>query len=184
MAGTTPTQSIRFAELADVESHTVLANLADDVATQLDAADVARTHGLKTPVAKAERNAALNIPVSTITTVPMDQIDGDTHGMINLGSFPNRITVSASAGAGLYQIEAFGVTVDTTGWTRGTIHIRKNGAAFYSKSLFKPVSFVGLNTEITVNLAVADYIEIAVEHEGGGTTQWLGGGFSLMKVSD
>lgn len=181
MASTTPTQSLRFAEVPDILSHTVLANLADDVATQLDAADLARTHALKTPYANVDRNAVLNVPVTTVTTIPWDSINTDTHSMVNLGLQPTRITVGATAGAGLYHVVVT-VQVDTTGWTRGDISLRKNNVQFVSRDLYQPVNQMAIETE--VSMALTDYIECHVYHEGGGTTTLFSANIRMQKVSD
>jgi hypothetical protein len=181
MSGTTPTQSIRFAEIPDVLSHTVLANLADDVATQLDAADTARTHALKTPFVNIDRNATVNVPVTTVTTISWDSLITDTHAQVNLGTNPTRITCSATAGAGLYQV-VVNVTVDTTGWTRGDIAFRKNNTIFTSRDFYQPVNQMSFET--IVALAVNDYIEAHVYHEGGGTTTLFGANIRMQKVSD
>jgi hypothetical protein len=182
MANTTPTQSIRYAEVPDVLTHTALANLADDVATQLDAADTARTHALKTPYANIDRNATLALPVTTVVTIPWDSLVTDTHGMVNLGLNPTRITVSASAGAGLYQVIVGNTSLDTTGWTRGDISFRKNGTQFVSKDFFQPIN--AMNFETIVSMAVADYIECHIWHEGGGTTTLFSANIRMQKVSD
>jgi hypothetical protein len=181
MAGTTPTQSIRYGELPDVLSHTVLANLADDVATQLDAADLARTHALKTPYANVDRNAIDTVPVSTVKTITWDSLVTDTHGMVNLGLQPTRLTCSASSGAGLYHV-VVNATVDTTAWTRGNIAFRKNTVMFVSRDFYQPVN--QLSFETVVALAVTDFIECHVFHEGGGTTSLFGANIRIQKVSD
>jgi hypothetical protein len=181
MASTTPTQSLRFAQVGDVLTYTALANLADDVATQLDAADVARTHALKTPYANVDRNATINVPVTTVTTITWDSLVTDTHSMINLGTQPTRMTVSASGGAGLYHVVIQAV-VDVTGWTRGDISLRKNGTQFISRDYYHPINQMSIET--VVNLAVADYIECHVYHEGGGTTTLFSANGRIQKVSD
>lgn len=180
MSGTTPTQSIRYGEVTDVLTHTVLANLADDVAAQVDAADIARTAALKTAYANVDRNASLAIPVSTVTTITWDSLVTDTHSMINLGTVPTRMTVSASGGAGLYQV-AVQASIDGTGWSRGDISLRKNGTQFVSRDFYGPQS--SMQIETIVSLAVGDYIECHVYHEGGGTTNLFGADGRIQKVS-
>lgn len=185
MGGVTDTQSLRYGYVTDVITHAMVANLADDIAAQLDAADIARTKALKRPEARAQRSATLSIPVNTITPIPFDTIAYDTHGMIDLVGQPNRVTVVSAAGIGVYWARAQ-VSVDTTGWTKGDILLYKNGAFGGQKTSWGPQSFNGgPSGEFIVPMtAVGDYFEIRLYHEGGGTTTLFDTQFWVRKVSE
>lgn len=184
MAGVTDTQSIRFGQVSDVVTHTMVANEADDIAVQLDAADLARTHALKRPQAYVSRSASFNLPVSTITVVTFDVINWDTHSMVNLATFPQRVTVGATAGTGIYHCYVR-ATPDTTSWTKGDVILQKNGAFHMQKTAWQPVSFSTIAAEFFVNMALTtDYLSVAMYHEGGGTTAVSGVEFYVQKISD
>ena len=170
MAGITDTQSIRYGHVTDVISHTMLRNEADDIAAQLDAADVAATAALKLPAAIVRRGATLAVPVSSLTAVPFDDEQQDTHAMVDLATQPTRITAGATAGAGLYMV-AWQVQWDTTGWMRGDVVVNKNGAYYARQTLYTPQSFDVFSGCLEIHLGtVGDYVSFSVFHEGGGTT--------------
>lgn len=169
MAGVTDTQSIRFGQDTDVIDHTLLKNLADDVAVQLDAADVARTAALKRPAVFLQRLAVLALPAAASTVVPYDTLNYDTHGMVNLGGQPTRVTVSASSGAGIYMVHAVPISWDKTGWTRADVIVSKNGTPYMQRTLWGPQSTMAVQGMVFLG-TVGDYIETLIYHESGGTT--------------
>ena len=170
MPGITDTQSLRFGQVGDPLSHTTLRNLADDLAVQLDAADVLRSSVLKRPVTWLSRGIALALPVSTYTAVPFTGALVNTHGMADIGTQPTRATVTASAGAGRYLVECH-IQFLYTSWTKAEIAVYKNGSFYGSKSWASPQDLNVLQYATLVDLnAVGDYIEMRVNHEGGTTT--------------
>lgn len=171
MPGTTDTQSLRFGTVDDVITHTMQANLADDIATQLNSADTARTAALTRATARVGRlSSTFTLPVSAVTVVTMDLLTWDTHGMVNLGTQPQRVTTTASSGAGLYHATVT-AQVDTTGWTKGDLIINKNGGFYAQRTWWGPQNLDTLLHEAFVPLdAVSDYLTFALYHEGGGST--------------
>lgn len=169
MAGTTDTQSLRFGQVTDVISHTMQANLADDIAVQLDAADVARAATLKGPVAGASRGS-MNLPVGVAQLVTFTSEMFDTHGMIDIATQPTRLTVPSSAVAGIFEVH-FEALWDTTGWTRGDIYFYKNGGFYSQRTWYAPQSLgtVRFTSQVWLG-ASGDYLQVYVSHEGGGTT--------------
>lgn len=168
MAGTTDTQSIRYGQDTDVIDHTVLKNLADDVAVQLDAADVARTAALQRASVFVRRLAVLALPAAASTVVPWDSISYDTHGMVNLGA-PTRVTVTASSGAGVYMVHATPISWVDTAWTRADVLVSKNGTAYMQRTLWGPQDTLAVQGMVFLG-TVGDYIEVSIYHESGGTT--------------
>lgn len=184
MSGTTDTQSLRYGTVNDVISHLTVANLADDIAAQLDAADTARTHALKRPTVGLLATSTFSLPVSTVTVVTFNSLQWDSHSMVNLGTFPQRITLNASAGTGLYHVYV-SATCDTTGWTKGDVIVQKNGSTYDQKTFWGPVSNVGLDMETFVQMdVVTDYFTFALYHEGGGSTTVFEVDVYLQKISD
>jgi hypothetical protein len=182
--GVTDTQSLRFGVDGESISYTTQRDLADDIATQLDAADALRNAVLRLPVVQLRRGAALAIPVTTITTIPWDTELEDSHGMWDAGS-PTRVTAVAAAGTGLYMIDLFSQS-DMTSWTRADLLLRRNGTFYSQKSYYNPQNFDWLQATWMIDLdTVGHYFEVAIYHEGGGTTNLLGGNTDLnvFKVS-
>lgn len=169
MAGVTDTQSIRFGQVTDVITHTMLANEADDIAVQLDAADVARTTALKRPVAWTRRNATLALPVTTQTLVQFDTEVYDTASMVDIAGLPFRVVVGATAGAGVYLAQAE-FNGDYTGWTTAILAIQRSGTDLVQKRFHHPQSGSGLSMQMFINMALSDYLTATIWHEGGGTT--------------
>lgn len=175
MAGVTDTQSLRFGQVTDVITHTMIANLADDFATKLDAVDAVRAAVLRRPVAWARKNNITPLAVNTQTTVAFDTKLADTHGMIDLVGQPTRITATSLAGPGFYVVEA-AATCDSASWTRGDISIFKDGAVAAQRTLISPVSLCDMTVTAIIWLGVVtDFLDMRLYHEGGGTTNALAG---------
>jgi hypothetical protein len=184
MAGVTDTQSLRFGQVSDVIDHTTVKNLADDIASRLDTQDLARTKALTRPEVYVQRNAALSVPVSTITVVPWDSEQIDTHAMVDLVGQPTRVTCGATAGTGIYLV-GFYVSIDTTGWTRGDLLISINGIQYARRTWWGPVSGVGMWLDTQVYLsATTDFITGSILHEGGGSTSTFQATMRVQKVCD
>jgi hypothetical protein len=170
MPGVTDTQSLRFGYVTDPISHTTVRDLADDVAAQYDAADVARAAALQKPVVRVQRNAGLAIPVTTITAIPWDVETTDTHGMVDIATNPTRVTAVTAAGSGLYLAE-IDVQSNMGSWTRADIILRRNGTFYAQKSWYNPQDFNHLQFSSFIDLdTVGFYLEWLLYHEGGGTT--------------
>lgn len=182
MAGTTDTQSLRFGQVDDIITHTMIANLADDIAVQLNAADTARTKALTRPQVQIVRNAALALPASAFTAVPFDSEIIDTHAMVDLVGQPQRVTCGATAGIGTYHVMAE-ANVDTTGWTRGDIVINKNGSFYDQRTFWGPLSLLNMETFVYFG-AITDYVSISIYHEAGGTTNTNTVYLYVQKVCD
>jgi hypothetical protein len=184
MAGVTDTQSIRFGQVSDVVTHTMLANEADDIATQLDAADAARTVALHRPQAQAARNAAQSIPNVTVTVITWDSEVIDTSAMIDLVGQPQRVTVGATAGVGVYHV-SIDCSVDTTGWARGDVILNKNGTEIVRKTSYQPQTNGSLGLEALVNMtATTDYFTVALFHDGGASTSTFDIEIRVQKISN
>jgi hypothetical protein len=168
MPGTTDVQLLRYGYDTDVLTHTMQANFADDVATKLTALDAQRTKALKRPSVYVQNNS-MNIPITTVTTASFNFEGWDTHGLWNIGT-PTRLVIPTSAEAGLYWVQArVSSTFGGTPWTQGEITIRKNGGnTLRTKYIGNPYR---MNVEGIVWLgAAADYVDMAVYHEGGGSS--------------
>jgi hypothetical protein len=171
MSGITSARSIRFATLDDPISAAFLADTTTDIQRELDALDVAKLAAMKRPCAIMHTNSMV-IPVTTVTIVNFSTEDVDTHGMINLGTNAQRITVSSAAGPGLYYVYAFTDAFNSGSWTLGELTIRKNGGQTLRSKAYN------YNGNTTVDLSVSgvvwlgavnDYVEVTVYHEGGGS---------------
>ena len=183
MAGVTDTQSIRFGQVTDVQTHTMIANEADDIATQLDAADLARTAALKRPTAWSKRSAVIAIPVTSQTLIQMDTEVWDTHSMVDIAGLPFRVVVGATAGAGVYLVQAE-TNGDYTGWTTAIIAIQKNGTDWVSKRFHLPQTGEVLGLQMLVDMALNDYFTMTIYHEGGGTTNAFSCNLRACKMSN
>lgn len=183
MAGTTDTQSLRFGQVSDVIDFTMIKNLADDVAAQLDAADLARTAALKRPAASISRGATFTLPVSTITTVTFDTLNWDTHSMVNLGTQPQRYTVGATAGPGSYYVALY-VFTDTAAWTKGDLLINKNGSLYAQRTWWQPqvLDYLFIDTILPLDV-VTDFLTFSLYHEGGASTTVFAVDSYVQKVS-
>lgn len=170
MPGITETQAIRYGLVTDPLDWTMMRNEADDIAVQLDAADVAKNLALGRPLVQARRSAALALADGSTVLVPLDQEIYDTHNMIDVaGANPSRVTVNAASGTGHYMVAAY-ASATTTGWTRGDIQLFKNGVYNRGRSLwFQPGGPMNL-TGIVYLGTVGDFIDIRLSHTGGGTT--------------
>lgn len=168
MAGVTPTQSLRYGQVTDVVAHTFQADLADDIDTQLQAAITARNAARLRPRATARRVlTSLSVAATTLVVVPFDSEADDTNGMVDVATQPNRITCSASAGAGGYYVSGFVDSAAGSAFTRSDIQINRNGTQVLHRSYWGQVTEMFVDG--WVSLAVGDYLELAVYHEGGGT---------------
>lgn len=185
MPGITDTQALRFGLVADPIDWTMLRNLADDIAAQLDLADLAAIAALQMPAVIAQRNTALALPVTTATAVPWNNEIQDTHGMLDTaGATPNRLTVSAAAGAGLY-VTSIQVQTDTTGWTRGDVILNKGASGYARKTWDQPQSFGYMQMTAMVRLGVVgDFIGWQIYHEGGGTTNTTEVNVRVYKIAN
>lgn len=170
MPGVTTTQSLRFGYVTDPVDWTMQRNLADDIAVQLDAADVAKAAALGRPAVEVRRNAALALADGSTVLVPMDNEIYDTHNMVDTaGANPSRVTVNASSGTGHYYASGI-FTANTTSWSRGEIQLCRNGVIQRSRSLWFPPGGQ-INVAGIVYLGtVGDYLDLRVNHTGGGTT--------------
>lgn len=183
MAGVTETQSLRYGHVTDVISHTMMRDLADDIAVQLDAADAARAVALKRPQARSHRNATASLAAATPTAQVFDTLVWDTHGMINIGAQPTRITVVTAAGVGSYHVTGW-AQCDTTSWTRADLSIAKNGTAIRARTWFQPVILDVLSVEAIVDMnTVGDYFTLILSHEGGGSTTIYEVDLSVQKIT-
>lgn len=185
MPNVTDTQSLRYGYVSDPMDWTMLRNLADDIAAQLDLADVARTKALKRPQAQAQRNAALALAVNAATVVPFDTEVWDTHAMVDIAGQPTRITAGATAGAGLYLFLVRAIC-DTTGWTKAEISLNKNGVSMAQRTYHTPQGFSPLYFSQVVYLGtVGDFVTLSVFHEGGAaTTNTSEVNLQAWKISD
>lgn len=169
MSGVTSARSIRYATLDDPISDAFLADTTTDIQRELDATDVLKVAAMKRPCAIMHTNSMV-IPLTTVTTVNFTIEDVDTHGLINLGTNAQRITIPNAAAAGLYYINAWTDAFNSSAWTLGELTIRKNGGQEIRRKTYN------FNGNTTVDIAVggivwlgaaADYVDITVYHEGG-----------------
>lgn len=168
MPGTTDTQGLQFDLLSEnvaTATETGLERLAKGIATELDAADTARTTALKRPAARAIRFALQSIPNNSTTFVTFDTENIDTHAMIDLGAQPQRVTVSAGGGAGVYQVCAriFDLFTNSTG--RVELYLTKNGAELFRQTVYAESN--GLCVHGLVQMAVGDYFGVALFQNSG-----------------
>ena len=170
MPGVTSTQNLRFGYVTDPQDWTMQRNLADDMARELDAADVAKAAALGRPAVHVRRNATLALGDGATVLVPMDSEIYDTHGMVDVaGANPSRVTVTASSGTGHYFASGI-VTANTTGWTRGDIQLSRNGTIQRSRTLwFQPGGSINVSGIVYLG-TVGDYLDLRVFHTGGGST--------------
>lgn len=184
MPGVTDTQALRFGLVADPIDFAMVRNLADDIAAQLDAADLARTKALKRPVAWSQRSSALALPVNTMTSVPFQVEIWDTHAMVDIPTQPSRIVASATAGTGVYMF-MMRASADTTGWTRGDLALFKNGALHTQRTLHTPQNFTPMYHSAIINLGVVgDFVSCSIYHEGGGSTNTSEVNLMCWKISE
>jgi hypothetical protein len=184
MAGTTDTQGLRFGEITDPISHTTLASLADDIATQLDQADAAATAALKRPVVFVRRVTGQSITANAQAVVTFDNLVYDTHGMVNLGSQPTRVTAVSAAGLGVYTFQARVSAQFSSGtWTAGHISVWKNGTTNLGQRMqWAPRSDMSITCRAFL-ANVGDYVDLRFEHDGSGTLNITLAEFWVSKVS-
>lgn len=182
MPGITDTQSIRFGQVTDPLDWTMLRNEADDIATQLDAADTAKTAALTRPAARVRRLAQVALPVNTTTTIAFDSEDFDTHGIADVGGAnPSRITAVSAAGTGHYMFSA-SLTANSASWTLGRLGLFKNGALARERALwFPPGGSLGVQGIIYLGV-IGDFVDLRVYHEGGGSDLTIFVGLSVFKL--
>lgn len=170
MPGITSTQNIRYGVVSDQQDWTMLRNEADDIARELDAADVAKAAALGRPVVHARRNATLALADGSVVLVPLDSEIYDSHNMVDVaGANPSRVTINASSGTGHYFVSAIATAV-TTSWTRGDCQIYRNGGLYRSRSLWFPPGGSINVSGIAYMGTVGDYLDARIYHQGGGTT--------------
>lgn len=168
MAGTTDTQSLRFGQVTDVITHTMVANLADDIAAQLDAADAAQLTVLKRPVVFVRRLANQATAAGVQAPVTFDDKPTDTHLMVDLATQPTRITVNSSAGAGMYMFHARLTAETGVGtWTAGHLSFYKNAVQISQRSAFAQRNATTLTAQVQMN--VTDFMQVRFQHDGTGT---------------
>lgn len=183
MAGVTDTQSIRFGQVTDIITHTMQANLADDVAAQLDAADAASLLALKRPAVYVTRISQA-FTAGVTASVSFDTIQYDTTGtQVNLGTFPTRVTVGATAGAGIYMVHGV-ATYSTTGSPTATnLSVLKNGTTLMGqRMIWGGVGALDL-TLLVYAANTTDYFELQYLYIGSGTPTVTFGQFWVHKIS-
>jgi hypothetical protein len=171
MSGITTARSIRFATLDDPVSDEFLADTVLDIERELDALDVLKVTAMKRPCAMMSTNS-FTVAVTTLTTVNFATEDVDTHGMINLGTSAQRITVSAAAGPGLYYVLGFCDAFNSGSWTLGEITLRKNGGQTIRSKYYNYNGSTSVDMYVGGVIwlgAVNDYVDMTLYHEGGGT---------------
>lgn len=186
MAGVTDTQSLRFGQVSDVITHTMVRDLADDIAVQLDAADAARLVAQKRPVAWARRAlTAQSLPVGLPAVITFDQELVDTHSMIDLATQPTRITCGATAGTGIYLVQV-NLVAFMAAWGRGDLGVRKNGTTpQVQKAFISPLDLVGHHASMLINFAATtDYVEMTTYHESGGATNTSVAWMRVTKITN
>ena len=166
MGNTTNSQGLRYPYVDEGINSTNIANLAADCATALDAQDVSRNLMVKRPIAAVQRFAGQSIAVNTDTTVIWDSINLDPNSMVNLATFPTRITVPSTA-TGLWRVSMSGPL--SVSWTRLTLSFMVSGVVRAMKTVWgSDATWPMFSTFINVPNA-GDYIELRVRHAGGGT---------------
>lgn len=183
MAGTTDTQSIRFGQVTDIITHTMQANMADDIAAQLNAADAAALVALERPVAHVRRITSQGYTAGVRAAVSFDNEVYDTAGMFTVGVNPTRITAVSGAGTGNYML--FGtVTLSTTGTsTAGHLSIWKNGVTLLGqRTVWGQLQKNSITLQAYAG-AVGDYFEMHFEYAGSGTPSLTFAELFVRKVS-
>jgi hypothetical protein len=171
MSGITSARQIRYATLNDPTSSFFLEDTTRDIQRELDTLDGLKTTAMKRPVAIMHVNAP-TVAVTTATTINFTNEDVDTHGMIDIPTNAQRITVSSAAGAGLYYVVAQSQALVSGAWTLGEMTIRKNGGAVVRRDYYNFNGQTSLRMYVASIVylgAVADYVDLQVYHEGGAT---------------
>lgn len=167
MPGTTPVQGMRYGYDGDVISHTAQAHFADDAAAELSVLDTLRTRALKRPAVRI--GATQNVPITTVTTVSFSTELWDTHGLWAIGT-PTRMIIPNTDAAGIYYVSAQMTSVfGGTPWTQGEITLRKNGGNYLRKKFAGNPYRMQIKGEVWLG-AAADYVDVTVYHEGGGSS--------------
>jgi len=167
MAGTTTNFGLRYAEVNDVLSHTAEANLADDIAVDLTTQDAARTVALKRPIVRVGNNGYA-LPVGVVTTVIWDYETYDTHGLFNSGVSTSRLIIPSAATSGIWHVKAHVSFINASNWTLFEITIRKNGGLTLRRKYYGNPASATIEGLIWLG-AAADYVDMAVYHESGGS---------------
>src|SRR5918994_1267840 len=168
MPGTTDTQGLQYDLLSEnvaTATETGLERLAKQIATQLDAADTARTTALKRPAARARRFNLQSIPNNVTTFINFDQEVFDSHTMIDIAGQPQRVTVSAGAGAGVYQVSGrlFGIFTNNTG--RVDLYVTKNNAELFRQTIFAESN--GIVVTGLIEAIATDFFGVAIFQNSG-----------------
>jgi hypothetical protein len=111
--------------------------------------------------------AGQNISNTTYTALTYDSENFDTDGFHSTSSNTSRLTIPSGKG-GKYEINAY-VNWDNNATNRRLVVLFKNGT--YNKQLANETSsgYLGQTGTYLIDLAAADYIEIFVYQDSGGT---------------
>lgn len=184
MSGITTAQSLRFGTLDDPISSTMTEVLAEDIERELGAADALRTAAMKRPVVMIRNNASQTFAAGgggTIVTFNVEDID--THGMVNLGTSNSRATVSSQSGPGIYYVQ-FTCSSPPSSWTTVELTIRKNAGNQVRKKIYSNTTTAEPNIATFLWLgAVADYTDVVLYHDGGGTDAVFDAVLKLHKIT-
>ena len=169
MPGTTETQSLQYDLLSEnvaTATETGLERLAKQIATQLDAADVARVTALKRPAARASRFLTVqSIPNNTLNVVTFDTENFDSHAMVNLGVNNDRIIITAGGGAGKYMAAAHLFDMFTNNTGKVEIYLTKNGSELTRQTQFAEAN--GMTVAAVSNCVVGDRFGISLFQNSG-----------------
>jgi hypothetical protein len=184
VTGTTDTQSIRYGHAADPMNWTMLRDEADDIATQLDAADAAGSGALKRPVVRVSRTIAQLFSTGVKAGIAFQTLIYDTNGMTLLGTQPLRAAiVGANSGIGTYMLQGI-ATLSTTGVaTAGHLSFWKNGVTFLGqRTMSSQVNDISLTVQAYLG-TIGDYVEMHYQYDGTGTPNITSAQCWVRKVS-
>jgi hypothetical protein len=175
MGGTTTSQALRYPYVDDIIAETAQGNLGADIAAKLTTQDTARNLVIKRPNVLIRRGANLSLVDGTDTAIIWDNVQDDPYSLVNLGTFPTRVT----PGAGNVGIWRFTLNVGAAGpntWTKAQVSVAVTGTTKQLRTYFSSgngpagYTFAGLVQVPTGT----DYIEMKIKHNGGGTTNIFG----------
>lgn len=183
MGGTTPSQGLRYPYVDDVISESAQANLGADVASKLTTQDSARSVVIRRPfVYVIDGGQATTDGINTAFI--WGSVTTDPYGLVNLGTFPTRVT-PGSANVGLWKFSLdFNFAVNGS-ITRMQASVALTGSTkffrTYSSIAAAPAhySFSGM---IRVPTGT-DYLELQVLHNGGGTQNVLSASAMFWQAS-
>lgn len=166
MGGTTNSQALRFPYAEEGINASNIGNFAADCATQLDVQDVNRLNVLHRPIVGVSQSSQ-NVAANTDTSIIWSSVDFDPNSLVNLGTFPTRITVPA-AYTGLWRVTLSGLPLSTS-WTKTQISVMVSSVIRSWRSYFSTeINAFCFSTMVNVPNA-NDFIEMRVRHTGGGT---------------